>query len=152
MTMTNRAFDPAFLAALQQASSSAPGPVAAPPRFHEALREFEDKPVRNRYRSWESSWPYRRAMRKEAPRKTSTLAHLWSWLKKKCPVTPDKRLRLAENIPLGEKRFVALVSVDDREFLIGGSASGVSLLSQWESATDSPAADKQVVTIRESFE
>jgi flagellar biogenesis protein FliO len=91
-------------------------------------------------------------MRKEAPRKTSTLAHLWSWLKKKCPVTPDKRLRLAENIPLGEKRFVALVSVDDREFLIGGSASGVSLLSQWESATDSPAADKQVVTIRESFE
>jgi flagellar biogenesis protein FliO len=45
-------------------------------------------------------------------------------------------LRLSETLPLGEKRFVALVSVEGREFLIGGGASGVSMLAQLGKATD----------------
>jgi flagellar biogenesis protein FliO len=80
------------------------------------------------------------------------LAPAWSWLKRKYPVAAEKRMRLAENIPLGEKRFVALVTVGNREFLIGGAASNVSLLSQWESTANSPASGKQTLVMRESFE
>jgi flagellar biogenesis protein FliO len=50
-----------------------------------------------------------------------------------------KRLRVAETVSLGEKRFVALVRVEDCEFLIGGGASGVSLLTQLGTV---PGADK----------
>jgi hypothetical protein len=54
----------------------------------------------------------------------------WSWLHGKYVLTGSKRLRVAETVSLGEKRFVALVRVEDCEFLIGGGASGVSLLTQ----------------------
>jgi len=33
-------------------------------------------------------------------------------------------------VSLGEKRFVAVVCLEGREFLVGGGASGVSLLTQ----------------------
>jgi hypothetical protein len=40
------------------------------------------------------------------------------------------QLRLAETVSLGEKRFVAIIHVEGRKFLIGGGTSGVSLLTQ----------------------
>jgi hypothetical protein len=58
------------------------------------------------------------------------LKRAWSTLQNKYKVTTTKRLRLAETISLGEKRFVAIVSVEGREFLIGGGISGMSLLAQ----------------------
>jgi hypothetical protein len=42
----------------------------------------------------------------------------------------SKRLHVAETVSLGEKRFVAVIKVDGREFLIGGGASNVALLAQ----------------------
>ncbi|HTV16385.1 MAG TPA: flagellar biosynthetic protein FliO [Acidobacteriaceae bacterium] len=45
-----------------------------------------------------------------------------------------KQLRVAETISLGDKRFVAVVHVDGQKFLIGGGTSGVSLLTQLDSA------------------
>jgi flagellar biogenesis protein FliO len=41
-----------------------------------------------------------------------------------------KSLRVCENVSLGEKRFVAVVQVDEERFLIGGSVGSVSLLSR----------------------
>ena len=41
-----------------------------------------------------------------------------------------KRLRVCETVPLGEKRFVAVIQVDDKQFLVGGAANSVSLLAQ----------------------
>jgi flagellar biogenesis protein FliO len=41
-----------------------------------------------------------------------------------------KRLQVAETVSLGEKRFVAVIKVDGREFLIGGGATNVALLAQ----------------------
>lgn len=41
-----------------------------------------------------------------------------------------RRLRVLETVPLGEKRFLAIVQVRDQEFLVGSSASGVSLLTR----------------------
>ncbi len=43
-------------------------------------------------------------------------------------------LRVCENVSLGEKRFVAVVQVDDERFLIGGSSSSVSLLTRLQEA------------------
>jgi hypothetical protein len=65
------------------------------------------------------------------------LSRAWSWLQTKYPRPVAKRLRLSETLPLGEKRFVALVSVEGREFLIGGGASGVSMLAQLDKGTES---------------
>jgi flagellar biogenesis protein FliO len=44
--------------------------------------------------------------------------------------TTTKRMRVAETVSLGEKRFVSIVNVEGREFLIGGGSSGVTLLAQ----------------------
>jgi flagellar protein FliO/FliZ len=65
------------------------------------------------------------------------LGHVFSWMRKKYKLTATKRLRLAETLNLGEKRFVALVSVEGREFLIGGGATGVSLLAQLGDSNES---------------
>lgn len=47
----------------------------------------------------------------------------------KTPRKP-KAMRLCETISLGEKRFLAIVQVDEERILIGGSASSVALLSR----------------------
>jgi flagellar biogenesis protein FliO len=45
-----------------------------------------------------------------------------------------KNLRVCESVSLGEKRFVAVVQVDEERFLIGGSSDSVSLLSRLQEA------------------
>ncbi len=49
-----------------------------------------------------------------------------------------RRLQLQESVQLGEKRFVAILRVDGDEFLLGGGASGVSILGQLQ---PEPAAE-----------
>ena len=66
----------------------------------------------------------------------SGLARIWSWLHSKYTKSASKRLRLSEVVSLGDKRFVALVKVEDREFLVGGAASGLSLLAQLEKTSE----------------
>jgi flagellar biogenesis protein FliO len=61
-------------------------------------------------------------------------------------------MHLTETISLGEKRFVTLLKVDGREFLIGGSAAGVNLLSQWDTAAEIPVAVKQRFGMTGTFE
>ncbi len=46
------------------------------------------------------------------------------------PGRPSRRLRLAETLSLGEKRFVAIVEVDGVPLLVGGSSTGVVLLKE----------------------
>jgi flagellar biogenesis protein FliO len=43
-----------------------------------------------------------------------------------------RRLRLCESLPLGERRFVAVVEFDRERFLVGGTASSLVLLSRLE--------------------
>jgi flagellar biogenesis protein FliO len=58
-----------------------------------------------------------------------------------------KNLRVCESVSLGEKRFVAIIQVDEEKFLIGGSSSAVSLLTRLQetkslaSAFDREAAE-----------
>jgi hypothetical protein len=61
---------------------------------------------------------------------SDSLRRAWSSLHAKYKISTTKRLRVSETISLGEKRFVAIVAVEGREFLIGGGVSGISLLAQ----------------------
>ena len=57
-------------------------------------------------------------------------ATAWTWLeRKRTQQLASRRLRVAETISLGEKRFVSIVQVDGAQFLIGGAAGSVSLLA-----------------------
>jgi hypothetical protein len=66
--------------------------------------------------------------KQSTPPAPGLLKRAWSWMNRK--YVPAKQLRVAETISLGEKRFVAVVQVEGRKFLIGGGASGVALLTQ----------------------
>jgi len=56
-----------------------------------------------------------------------------------------KRLQVAATISLGEKRFVAVIKVDGREFLVGGGSSSVALLAQLD-GTESKESFDQLLT------
>ncbi len=76
------------------------------------------------------------------------LAHIRSWLHAKYTMSSVKRLRVTEMVPLGEKRFLAVVSVEGREFLIGGGASGVSVVTQLQGALENAGVPGTDVTLQ----
>lgn len=45
---------------------------------------------------------------------------------------PDRRLRLAETLALGERRFVAVVEFERSRFLVGGTSASLVLLARLE--------------------
>jgi flagellar biogenesis protein FliO len=56
-----------------------------------------------------------------------------SWFLGKVKVqSARKTLRLCENLALGDKRFVAVIQVENERFLIGGAAGSISLLTRLE--------------------
>jgi len=67
----------------------------------------------------------------------------WRWLEqKRSERLVTRRLRVAETISLGEKRFVSILQVDGVQMLIGGSAAGVQLLAMLDNQELPPHADK----------
>lgn len=48
-----------------------------------------------------------------------------------------KKLRLAETVALGEKRFVAIIHAEGRKYLVGGGAAGVALLTRLDEPNQS---------------
>ena len=61
----------------------------------------------------------------------------WKWLAhKRSMQLAAKRLRVAETIQLGEKRFVSILQVDGAQYLIGGAAGNVQLLAVLDKAQD----------------
>lgn len=73
---------------------------------------------------------FHRSESQSKPIRIGKLARAWEWTREKYTLSATKRLRVSETVALGEKRFVAIVSVEGREFLIGGGTAGVSLLAQ----------------------
>jgi flagellar biogenesis protein FliO len=61
------------------------------------------------------------------------LAVLWARVRRMSARTP-KRLRLCESLPLGERRFVAVVEFENERFLLGATGTSLTLLSRLESA------------------
>lgn len=59
------------------------------------------------------------------------LSRAWGWLQTLGGArSSTRRLRVAETVSLGEKRFVAVVQVDGRHFLLAGGPSNIVLLAQ----------------------
>lgn len=107
---------------------SAPGKAVS--RLRSASGRFMAKP-KPRWKQW-LDFVAKKVKSTQFQKSDSSLvlSRAWSWLHRKYTVsTKNKRLRVAETVALGEKRFVALVSIEGREFLIGGGAQGVSLLA-----------------------
>jgi flagellar biogenesis protein FliO len=62
---------------------------------------------------------------------TGLLSRLRHWLQaRRLERSSDKRLRVAETVSLGEKRFVAVVQVDGRHFLLAGGPTNIALLAK----------------------
>ncbi len=62
---------------------------------------------------------------------TGLLSRAWGWLQARQVVrSSTRRLRVAETVSLGEKRFVAVVQVDGRHFLLAGGPTNIALLAQ----------------------
>jgi flagellar biogenesis protein FliO len=62
---------------------------------------------------------------------TGLLSRAWQWMQaRQLARSNTKRLRVAETVSLGEKRFVAVVQVDGRHFLLAGGPTNIALLAQ----------------------
>jgi hypothetical protein len=115
--------------------------------FHAVLRDcmkerVEQNPKQRREESAVSPWL---ALTQKGT--LGGLARIWSWFQSRYTNSSTKRLRLSEMVSLGEKRFVALVRVEDREFLVGGAASGLSLLAQVGAVSQSGDGGKRGVSV-----
>ncbi|SEF62784.1 Flagellar biosynthesis protein, FliO [Bryocella elongata] len=70
-----------------------------------------------------------------APNAGGILSSILGWLRaRRAQSLQTSKLRVSETIQLGDKRFVSVVHVDGRRFLIGGSSTSVALLTQLDSA------------------
>jgi Flagellar biosynthesis protein, FliO len=69
------------------------------------------------------------------------LGSLFSFLRGGAPAR--KQLRLVETVPLGEKRFVAIIHAQGRKYLVGGGTSGVALLT----SLDEPASHSDIAPV-----
>jgi flagellar biogenesis protein FliO len=69
---------------------------------------------------------------------TAAAAHpdLWgragAWWQRILRLTrrPARRLRLCESLPLGDRRFVAVVEFEQARFLVGGTSASLVLLAR----------------------
>jgi flagellar biogenesis protein FliO len=54
----------------------------------------------------------------------------------------ERALRICETLPLGDKRFLAVIQIEGRRFLIGGTNQSISLLERLDSAA-TPRAKRE---------
>ena len=80
-------------------------------------------------------------MNREANRservETGFAVRLVDWMRNWWPRRSQSRLRLCDSLPLGEKRFVAVVEFDSLQFLVAGTPSSITLLSHLPPSTAS---------------
>jgi flagellar biogenesis protein FliO len=61
----------------------------------------------------------------------------WRWLlrlqRQAASRQHKRKLRLRETLPLGEKRFLAVVQFEQEQFLVGGTGQSISLLARLKS-------------------
>ena len=70
----------------------------------------------------------------------SQLRSAWKWVDQSYTRQRlSKRLKVAETVSLGEKRFVSILQVDGAQFLIAGTANSISLLATMEQSVEASA-------------
>ncbi len=74
----------------------------------------------------------------------ATFLQAWKWLTRSSRGVlargVSRRLRVAETVSLGEKRFISILRVDGEQFLVGGSPSNIVLLAKLEEKPEAPGA------------
>ncbi|ADW70917.1 flagellar biosynthetic protein FliO [Granulicella tundricola] len=71
------------------------------------------------------------------------LTSAWKWLEqKRTQQIATRRLKVAETVSLGEKRFVSILQVDGAQFLIGGAAGNVTLLAILDKQQDAVSMEQ----------
>lgn len=58
---------------------------------------------------------------------TAARAHSPAWQRLR---HKERKLRVAETVGLGERRFVAVLEYEDQRFLVGGTANSLALLAR----------------------
>lgn len=75
--------------------------------------------------------------------RSRSLVAAWQWLtvssKKMLTVRENRRLRVAETVSLGDRRFVVLLEADNQHYLVGASSAGVTLLTRLGTPQTQPA-------------
>jgi flagellar biogenesis protein FliO len=80
--------------------------------------------------------PFVRALLGVLERIFRRIAEICIWIKGKSKEhINSRRLRLIETVSFGEKRFIAVLQIDGQEYLVGGGATGVALLTRLDQAT-----------------
>ncbi len=80
--------------------------------------------------------------------RTGLLARVWGWIQaRQVARSSTRRLRVAETVSLGEKRFVAVVQVDGRHFLLAGGPTNIALLAQLDAKQDFEDVLKKTMTV-----
>jgi flagellar biogenesis protein FliO len=69
-----------------------------------------------------------------------TCWRIWAAIESRRAAQKRRSLRVVETVGMGEKRFVAILQVEDQRFLVGGGSSGVSLLAKLDAAPEFAAA------------
>ena len=78
---------------------------------------------------------------------TGLLSRACAWLRTLQGTRPSaRRLRVAETVSLGEKRFVAVVQVDGRHFLLAGGPTNIALLAQLDTQENFGEVLKKTLT------
>lgn len=129
--------NPAQLAVVPEPMAKRPRAVGTPLRMGGSAALVEPAPAEQVV-----ALPQVEEQKQPKPAQPGMLLRAWSWLQKNNKFAAVKQLRVSETVSLGEKRFVALVDIDGQKFLIGGGASGVSLLTSL-GANDSSAEAMQ---------
>lgn len=65
---------------------------------------------------------------------------LWRAVERVWRSRPPRQLHLRETLALGERRFLAVVEVEGKRFLIGSSGQGLALLTELSRAKEAGAA------------
>jgi flagellar biogenesis protein FliO len=79
---------------------------------------------------------------------TGLLSRLGGWMKtRRLARSSGRRLRVAETVSLGEKRFVAVVQVDGRHFLLAGGPTNIALLAQLDPKDDFEDVLRKTMTV-----
>lgn len=75
---------------------------------------------------------------------SAVLLQVWKWLTRHSRGVlthrVSRRLKVAETVSLGEKRFVSILQVDGEQFLVGGSPSNIVLLAKLDAKQETPGA------------
>ena len=65
-------------------------------------------------------------------------------LGRKVSVKRRRNIHLCESLSLGDKRFLAVVLVEQQKFLVGGAGNSVALLAKLPSRSPSPDVQDEV--------